>query len=286
MRSLWLSLPLAWAVGVAATCYYPDGSVAGTYSWVPCKGTGTASACCIPNEGDVCMADGLCNWVGHYYFRGACTDKTWQDPNCAQVCKGDNPSGYVAAQQCPSGDYCCGSGCCTDGTSGFALNNTATLAFASTSTTATSTTSKKTTTTRPRTTSTSSRTTSASGTLPSSSGVTATAASATSTPGSASNGGGGGSKNKDLGVALGVGLAGSIIGVACAVAVVMLIRRDKKRKREAAEAALLAPSALPPMSTTAEGGPLASPAPTFSSPYPSPYPTPSPGASLGHGGRL
>lgn len=85
--ALWLS-PLAWAVMVAATCYYPDGSVAGTYTWVPCKSTGTASTCCIPSEGDVCMADGLCNWVGHYYFRGACTDSTWQDPSCAQVCQG------------------------------------------------------------------------------------------------------------------------------------------------------------------------------------------------------
>lgn len=89
--ALWLS-PLAWAVMVAATCYYPDGSVAGTYTWVPCKSTGTASTCCIPSEGDVCMADGLCNWVGHYYFRGACTDKTWQDPSCAQVCQGGQSS--------------------------------------------------------------------------------------------------------------------------------------------------------------------------------------------------
>ncbi|OIW26991.1 hypothetical protein CONLIGDRAFT_717166 [Coniochaeta ligniaria NRRL 30616] len=288
--AVWLS-PLAWAVIVAATCYYPDGSVAGSYNWVPCKSTGTASTCCIPSEGDVCMEDGLCNWVGYYYFRGACTDQTWQDPSCAQVCQGDSPTSWISLQKCTSGDYCCGSGCCTDGTSSqFALNATATVAFTSTSTSSTATTSKKTTTTTSstRTTSTSSTTTLASTAL-ASTGVTVTAASATSTSGSGGNGGSsGGSSNKDLGVALGVGLAGSIIGVACAVAVFLLIRRDKKRKQQAAEAGLLAPSAPagPPMATAADVPPLASPAPTYTSPYPSPYPTPSPGFAPDKGGRV
>lgn len=80
-------------------------------------------------------------------------------------------------------------------------------------------------------------------------------------------------------MALGVGLGGSIIGVACAVAVFLLIRRDKKRRQEAAEAGLLAPAAPagPPMSP-----PLASPAPT----YASPYLTPSPGFVTDKDGRL
>lgn len=39
------------------------------------------------------MADGLCNWVGHYYFRGACTDQSWKDGSCAQVCQGSE-SGF------------------------------------------------------------------------------------------------------------------------------------------------------------------------------------------------
>ena len=92
-----ISLPKTYAVWLAAlvvavlsadTCYYPDGSVAKTYTWVACKNSGTgASSCCIPSEGDTCLSNGLCNWVGHYVFRGACTDQTWKDGACpSQFC--------------------------------------------------------------------------------------------------------------------------------------------------------------------------------------------------------
>lgn len=35
------------------------------------------------------MPGGLCNWPQHYLYRGACADKTWQDPSCAgEYCVG------------------------------------------------------------------------------------------------------------------------------------------------------------------------------------------------------
>lgn len=63
-------------------CYYPDGSIPTDYFYEPCTG-GEHSSCCIPTEGDICQDNGLCYLpeVGSA-FRGACTDRTWNDPSC------------------------------------------------------------------------------------------------------------------------------------------------------------------------------------------------------------
>lgn len=119
-----LALPIS---GVAASeiCYYPDGSVAGPWTYEPCTVNGTAegmsvchlyirlnicqedlkgnlmstigstfSSCCIPSEGDTCLTDGLCFFPqststqtsGNYVYRGACTDQAWKDGSCATQC--------------------------------------------------------------------------------------------------------------------------------------------------------------------------------------------------------
>lgn len=71
----------------SSVCYYPDGSEAKDYVYVPCNGTGVGS-CCIPSEGDVCLSDGLCYYTSSpYVYRGACTDQTWKSSSCPQYCR-------------------------------------------------------------------------------------------------------------------------------------------------------------------------------------------------------
>jgi hypothetical protein len=71
--------------GNSTQCYYPDGSLAVDYDFVPCTSTGV-SACCVLGEGDVCMPDGLCNWTGHYLYRGSCTSESWDSTDCPDYC--------------------------------------------------------------------------------------------------------------------------------------------------------------------------------------------------------
>lgn len=63
-------------------CYYPDGSIPTDYLWEPCTGA-KYSSCCVPSEGDICQADGLCYYPNEQLaYRGTCTDQTWKDPSC------------------------------------------------------------------------------------------------------------------------------------------------------------------------------------------------------------
>jgi hypothetical protein len=72
-----------------ATCYYPDDSV--TPEDVSCRYTGNSSCCSI---GWICLSNGLCqnpsptinDHGGGKYYRGSCTDPTFDSPNCAAVC--------------------------------------------------------------------------------------------------------------------------------------------------------------------------------------------------------
>jgi hypothetical protein len=69
----------------ASQCYWPDGSV--DSDGVPCNSTG-ASACC--SAGSQCTSNKLCvvddPVAGWEYYRGSCTDMTWQDPACPDFC--------------------------------------------------------------------------------------------------------------------------------------------------------------------------------------------------------
>jgi hypothetical protein len=65
-------LALSFKVVVGTSCYYPDGSLATDYVYVPCGSSGE-SACCIPDEGDKCLSNGLCLFTSDYIYRGACS---------------------------------------------------------------------------------------------------------------------------------------------------------------------------------------------------------------------
>src|SRR5882757_7551280 len=63
-------------------CYYPDGSIPTDYFYEPCTGA-EYSSCCVLSEGDICQDNGLCYYPGTgNVFRGACTDRTWNDSAC------------------------------------------------------------------------------------------------------------------------------------------------------------------------------------------------------------
>lgn len=64
-------------------CWYPNGQLSGL-GW-PCTDERSPSNCCP--EGFVCMNTGVCKLKGHdYYERQSCTDRTWLDPSCSQMC--------------------------------------------------------------------------------------------------------------------------------------------------------------------------------------------------------
>ncbi|KAL6722219.1 hypothetical protein ACLMJK_001326 [Lecanora helva] len=115
-------LPAAFLFGlnVSATCFWPNGSAAGNYQQ-PCNPSGH-SMCCLLNpesgsaNADVCTADGLCipSYNG-YLFRDTCTDSTWKDPACLNLCTtGQNEQGnrsdsnYGPLTTCADGSLCCG----------------------------------------------------------------------------------------------------------------------------------------------------------------------------------
>lgn len=85
-RTAAVVLLAASSTALAQSCYYPDGSLPTDYVYVPCTGD-SVSSCCIPSEGDVCLASGACYYKsGNYPFRGACTDKSWSSSKCPKFC--------------------------------------------------------------------------------------------------------------------------------------------------------------------------------------------------------
>ncbi|ORY16267.1 hypothetical protein BCR34DRAFT_119926 [Clohesyomyces aquaticus] len=108
---------LLWRVD--ASCYYPDGSFPSDYVYAPCSDEENAT-CCQLSSGDQCLSNGLCySPSSDYMFRGGCTDKSWNSPNCFQHCKtGEWSVGtYDQLVHCGGNRYCCysdGSTCCND----------------------------------------------------------------------------------------------------------------------------------------------------------------------------
>lgn len=87
----------ASSTALAQSCYYPDGSIPKDFEYVPCTGE-SVSSCCIPKEGDVCLASGLCYYTtGSYPFRGACTDKSWGSSKCPLYCLNREQSPFPPA---------------------------------------------------------------------------------------------------------------------------------------------------------------------------------------------
>ncbi|PSN73423.1 hypothetical protein BS50DRAFT_672308 [Corynespora cassiicola Philippines] len=99
-----------------ASCYYANGKEVG---YVPCNHTAVAlgqhSSCCA--EGDGCLANGLCktkyngDWAqGNYYWRQACTDRTWSDPACANFCRFNYREDQLIWKCREPGTWCCNDG--------------------------------------------------------------------------------------------------------------------------------------------------------------------------------
>lgn len=78
-------LPLALA---QAKCYYPEGNVATDDIYYPCNGVNTTfSQCCLLDDGDRCLPNGLCYYGKRKYdYRSACSDKSWE--TCSNACPG------------------------------------------------------------------------------------------------------------------------------------------------------------------------------------------------------
>jgi len=140
MANIVLLLTIAFWLpqGSGALCYRPDGSSVGT-DYQPCNSGGN-SMCCATNRvgahANTCRPDGLCyDLTSQYIWRESCTDPTWRDPACLQLCTtgllgaGDGtesvPAGTANLTQsdvivttCGDGSYCCGlnnSTCCSSG---------------------------------------------------------------------------------------------------------------------------------------------------------------------------
>ena len=83
---------------MSIACYANNGSLYKNTEtvYIPCNITavqsGGHSACCA--IGDLCLSNGLCMDPdmeakgANQYWRNGCTDKTFQDSSCANVCRG------------------------------------------------------------------------------------------------------------------------------------------------------------------------------------------------------
>ncbi|KAF3041989.1 hypothetical protein E8E11_000946 [Didymella keratinophila] len=97
-------------------CFYKSGNPALTKP-APCNLTAVAegkhTACCASDE--LCMSNGLCRNATstpktNFYWRGGCTDPTFQDPSCPNYCSLKNPWEDLLIWQCGSEDWCCNNG--------------------------------------------------------------------------------------------------------------------------------------------------------------------------------
>ncbi|CAL8583419.1 hypothetical protein XPA_009043 [Xanthoria parietina] len=105
----------------AISCYFPNGTSAdvidGKRIQQPCN-EGVQSMCCMLQNSqtpETCTADGLCRTYDNTVLaRGTCTDPTWKDPACLDLClSGEKPDGKMyedtttALTVCADGSICC-----------------------------------------------------------------------------------------------------------------------------------------------------------------------------------
>lgn len=88
-----LILPIA-AVSKTAACYDPDGSFLANDA--ACNLDADVSSCC--GIGWSCLSNGVCEIVQEQnsvnvtlYYRGSCTDQTWTQPGCLNICRDGTP---------------------------------------------------------------------------------------------------------------------------------------------------------------------------------------------------
>ncbi|KAI9872105.1 MAG: hypothetical protein M1830_002060 [Pleopsidium flavum] len=88
-------------------CYFPSGQPA--TGLTPRKLNPADQghfACCFPNE--VGLSNGLCyGGLFGIVYRGGCTDATWKDPACPQICLKTAPDSHVHMIFCPGKPFSC-----------------------------------------------------------------------------------------------------------------------------------------------------------------------------------
>ncbi|KAF7503409.1 hypothetical protein GJ744_003892 [Endocarpon pusillum] len=108
------------SVGMAQTCYYPDGKATGAL--IPCNTTAAVTNCC--KDSDMCLKNGLCFSPGlNSVVRRGCTDQTWNNTEaCPDVCltAGLRSADVVLTPCGEYGTFCCGQNsgaraCCDTG---------------------------------------------------------------------------------------------------------------------------------------------------------------------------
>lgn len=97
--SLTISLLLLWVSRtVSVQCYNPNGTPVNP-DYQPCH-SGQQSMCCASNRTgtgiNVCRPDNLCDDADiSTVWRQSCTDPTWKDPSCIQLCNNGFAAGLV-----------------------------------------------------------------------------------------------------------------------------------------------------------------------------------------------
>ncbi|KAF2680488.1 hypothetical protein K458DRAFT_421426 [Lentithecium fluviatile CBS 122367] len=218
---------LAVSREVSGYCYTRNGTTIKSEAYQPCNKTTPDSQCCGTNHSgagdtgvadDVCESSGLCqNFEGfdgtnegqQLWWRGGCTDPTWQSPYCLKdVCNGtEYATDNAPVINCGGNAWCCGdSSCCDDKFGIFQLAETVGPTSTSTSSTPTPTPTSSTST-------------------------TPTPAPAVTTSPAETTAAATGSSGLSTGAKAGIGVGAAVL-VILAIAVVFLVIRLKKTKKE------------------------------------------------------
>ena len=81
-----------WQRCVRGRCFYPNGNPAPDGDQ-PCAAIGDSACCPLDWQ---CLSNGLCYLQNEgYYGRYTCTDKTWQSPNCPEICTHSELKAFV-----------------------------------------------------------------------------------------------------------------------------------------------------------------------------------------------
>ncbi|RDW73200.1 hypothetical protein BP6252_07107 [Coleophoma cylindrospora] len=220
---------VASAQDAGTQCYVLDGAASSDYYRCNNETSGHSSCCQV---GNTCYSNGVCqgyNGAVLDYLREGCTDPSWQDPACLDVCVQYANSSSAGVRYCGSSileatNYCCDTG--TQGVGSFACCNTASNLFTLAKATVVATMLSTAQVSYPpasTTSSSSSSTATSSTTSTSSSGSTSTSVtpSQTSSPSS---------KSSNNGTAIGAGV-GVPVGVLLALGIGFFFwRRNRKAK--------------------------------------------------------
>ena len=112
---LFIISPIIYHAQASGTsCYAKGGELASSDTgFAPCRPEKAQTHCC--DYGQTCVSNGLCfvSWDSSLNT-GSCTDPTWQDEACFQLC-----DTFATLFRCSNNDWCCANGgnttsCCDD----------------------------------------------------------------------------------------------------------------------------------------------------------------------------